>query len=405
MNDQPFLRRVVIKNYRSIAGCDVHLQPLSVLVGRNGSGKSNFLDALRFVSDALNTSLDHALRDRGGVNEVRRRSGGHPTHFGIRLEFTLASGSTGFYAFRVAARARGAYEVQEEECELVDHETLSIHRFRVGPGGLVTDQDQTMPPALSDRLYLVNAGGLVQFRPVYDALSAMGFYNLNPDRIRDLQSPDPGNLLARDGSNLSSVLRQLREHRSDAKARIEGYLSKVSPSVTGVDIKVVGPKETIEFRQQVAGARDPWRFPAAAMSDGTLRALGILVALFQYSAGASAVSLVGIEEPEVALHPGAAGILMDALTEASAHTQVLVTSHSPDLLDDPTIDTDSILAVALVEGTTVIGAVDATGRSVLRERLFTAGELLRLDKLAPSEGAKAHALGNQLDLFSATSRW
>jgi len=400
----PFLRRVVIKNYRSIAGCDVQLRPLSLLVGRNGSGKSNFLDALRFVADALNTSLSHALRDRGGVNEVRRRSGGHPTHFGIRLDFTLPGGSAGTYAFRVAARARGAYEVQEERCDISDPAGLGFHRFHVGPDGVTTTLEQAVPPALPDRLYLVNAGGLPQFRPVYDALSAMGFYNLNPDRIRDLQSPDPGTLLARDGSNLSSVLDQLRDHRPGAKQRVEGYLNKVTSNITGVDVKVVGPKETLEFRQHVAGSKDPWRFPAAAMSDGTLRALGILVALFQTHGGASEVPLVGIEEPEAALHPGAAGVLLDALREASVRTQVVVTSHSPDLLDDPTIDADSILAVALHDGATVIGGIDETGRSAMRDHLFTAGELLRLDQLAPNDEAKAHANGSQLELFEASPR-
>jgi len=402
LSGSPFLRRVVIKNYRSIAGCDVRLRPLSVLVGRNGSGKSNFLDALRFVADGLNTSLSHALRDRGGITEVRRRSGGHPTHFGIRLEFTLPGGSSGHYAFRVAARPRGAYEVQEEECDVLDPTGLGLHRFHVGPEGVTTTLEQAVPPALPDRLYLVNAGGLSQFRPVYDALSAMGFYNLNPDRIRDLQSPDPGTLLARDGSNLSSVLGQLHDHRLEAKARVEGYLNKVTSNITGVDVKVVGPKETLEFRQQVAGSKDSSRFPAAAMSDGTLRALGVLVALFQNLGGASQVRLVGIEEPEAALHPGAAGVLLDALREASAGTQVVVTSHSPDLLDDATLDADSILAVALIGGTTVIGQVDETGRSVLRDRLFTAGELLRLDQLAPDAEAKAHANGSQLELFEAS---
>jgi len=402
LSGSPFLRRVVIKNYRSIAGCDVRLRPLSVLVGRNGSGKSNFLDALRFVADGLNTSLSHALRDRGGITEVRRRSGGHPTHFGIRLEFTLPGASSGHYAFRVAARARGAYEVQEEECDVLDPAGLGLHRFHVGPEGVTTTLEQAVPPALPDRLYLVNASGLSQFRPVYDALTAMGFYNLNPDRIRDIQSPDPGTLLARDGSNLSSVLGQLHDHRLEAKARVEGYLNKVTSNITGVDVKVVGPKETLEFRQQVAGSKDSSRFPAAAMSDGTLRALGVLVALFQNLGGASQVRLVGIEEPEAALHPGAAGVLLDALREASAGTQVVVTSHSPDLLDDATLDADSILAVALIGGTTVIGQVDETGRSVLRDRLFTAGELLRLDQLAPDAEAKAHANGSQLELFEAS---
>ena len=89
MNDSIFIKRVTIKNYKSIAACDVRLGPLMFLVGPNGAGKSNFLDALRFVADALNSSLDHAIRDRGGINDVRRRSGGHPNHFSIRLDFAL----------------------------------------------------------------------------------------------------------------------------------------------------------------------------------------------------------------------------------------------------------------------------------------------------------------------------
>src|SRR5215831_5066358 len=116
--DPTFMTRVVLKNYKSIAACDVRLRPLVFLVGPNGSGKSDFLDALRFVSDALNSSLDHALRDRGGIKEVRRRSGGHPNHFSISLEFQLPDGTAGLYAFRIGARPHGAYEVQSEECRL-----------------------------------------------------------------------------------------------------------------------------------------------------------------------------------------------------------------------------------------------------------------------------------------------
>src|SRR2546427_7403658 len=113
---RPFVSRVTIRNYKSIAACQVDLRELMFLVGPNGSGKSNFLDALRFVADALRSSLDHALRNRGTIKEVRRRSGGHPNHFALRFDFSLPSGQTGHYAFRVGAKPAGAYEVQTEEC-------------------------------------------------------------------------------------------------------------------------------------------------------------------------------------------------------------------------------------------------------------------------------------------------
>lgn len=300
----PFIRRVMLKNYKSIAECDVELGTLTFLVGPNGSGKSNFVDGIRFVADALRTSLDHALRDRGGIREVRRRSAGHPTHFAIRLTFSLPEGA-GYYAFRIGARARGDYEVQEEECHIGDGQYFSVRS-----GTVVGSSVKNPPAAALDRLYLVNASGLPEFRPVYEALSSMGFYNLNPDRIRALQAPDPGKLLVRDGSNIASVLDQLSAHSSDTKERIQEYLNKVVPGVFAVERKALGHMETLEFRQRVAGVDDHWRFLAAHMSDGTLRALGILVAIFQSANGGGVrVPLVAIEEPEVALHPAAAGVL------------------------------------------------------------------------------------------------
>jgi predicted ATPase len=394
-----FLKRVVLKNYKSIAACDVRLGALTFLVGLNGAGKSNFLDALRFVADSLRRSLDHALRDRGGIREVRRRSSGHPTHFGIRIEFRLPDGSDGHYAFRIGARSEGGYEVQAEECLIASNRPLALPiKFQVRAGN-VEGARQSMPAASADRLYLVSLSGLPEYRGVFDALSSMGFYNLNPEKIKDLQSPDMGDLLARDGSNIASVLSQLELKVPATKRRIEEYLSKVVPGVHGVDVHQIGPKETLEFRQAVAGSKDPWRFYAANMSDGTLRALGVLVALFQPNGGEARIPLVAVEEPEAALHPAAAGVLFDALREASLTRQVLVTSHSPDLLDSQDIDVDAILAVVSVDGVTQIASLDSAGRDVLRRHLYTAGELLRLNQLEPDKKQFVEADSRQLRLF------
>jgi predicted ATPase len=385
----------VLRNYRSIAACSVALGPLTFLVGPNGAGKSNFLDALRLVTDGLRTSLDHALRDRGGVAEVRRRSSGHPTNFGIRLEFVLADGVPGHFAFEIGARTGGAYVVQTEQC------VVGRDRYRVVEGTVEEQPAAVSPPAADDRLYLVNAAGLPAFRPAFDLLSTMGFYNLNPDRIRALQPPDKGELLARDGSNLASVLGRLRKvDDGRTKRRIEEYLSKIVPGIESVEQVTVGHMETVEFRQQVAGAEHPWRFNAINISDGTLRALGILVALFQARMDRR-IPVVGIEEPEAALHPAAAGLLRDALREGSRQVQVVVTSHSPDLLDDESVDESQLFAVVNNAGTTLIAPLDEASRSALRERLYTAGEMLRANQLAPDLGVVPDP--SQLKLFEAES--
>ena len=70
MTEPVTITRVMALNYKSVAACDVPLGPLAVVVGRNGAGKSNFLDVLRFTADALHLSLDRALRERGGFGEV-----------------------------------------------------------------------------------------------------------------------------------------------------------------------------------------------------------------------------------------------------------------------------------------------------------------------------------------------
>ena len=316
------------------------------------------------------------------------------------MEFQLPTGAVGHYAFRIGARPQGGYVVQDEQC-VVDEPIFPSSRisFRVRHGD-VTSSLSVTPPASKDRLYLVNAAGLPEFRPVYEAFSRMGFYNLNPDLIRDLQAPDAGELLARDGRNIASVLSRLGRNDPERKERIESYLAKVVPGVQRVSAKVVGPKETLEFRQGVAGAKDPWRFLAANMSDGTLRAFGVLVSLFQSGNGmAPSVPLVGIEEPEVALHPAAAGVLLDSLRDASRTTQVIVTSHSPDLLDDNELPTESILAVFAEKGATRIAVIDAAGRSAVKDELYTPGELLRLDQLKPDPQAIAEVSSKQLDLF------
>src|SRR5947209_13652196 len=66
----PFLRRVRIRGYKSMASCDVTLEPLTILVGRNASGKSNFLDALGFFRDVMQLGANEAGKRYGGADTL-----------------------------------------------------------------------------------------------------------------------------------------------------------------------------------------------------------------------------------------------------------------------------------------------------------------------------------------------
>jgi predicted ATPase len=270
---------------------------------------------------------------------------------------------------------------------------------------LIKTSVKPAPATLPDRLFLVAASGIPEFRPVFDALSRIEVYNLNPREIASMQKPDPGDILRRDGSNAASVLQQFSP---DARERVRFNLARIVPGISDAETKTLGSQETIEFRQTVKGQGHPWRFLASAMSDGTLRGFGILLAVFQAASarpGNTPPLLIGLEEPEIALHPAAASALLSALREGAQHCQILVTSHSPDLLDNADIPTEALLAVDNQDGLTRIGRIDEAGRTMLRDKLFTPGELLRQNQLAPDRNTISDVSDDrQLKLFDINGR-
>jgi predicted ATPase len=266
---------------------------------------------------------------------------------------------------------------------------------------VIRASEGTFPAVTSDRLALVSVSGLSAFRPLYDRLTAMGFYNLNPKIIRGVQNPQDGRLLKPAGENIASVIGHLARTNPAAIELIEEYLHAVVPSVQRVEREVVGPVETLAFKQNMAGAKHAWSFRAQSMSDGTLRTLGILTALFQGNMDHSP-SLIGIEEPETALHPAASAALREALSRASEQTQIIVTSHSPDLLDDMSITPEKLRVVVAEEGATRIAPVAEGTRKAIRDRLCSAGELLRLNQLHAEPPAAAVTAHQQMDLVGVS---
>lgn len=394
----PLITRVVLQNYRSIGYCDVALEPLTYLVGPNGSGKSNFLDALHFVADALRDSLSGAIGSRDGIREVRRReANGVRNNIGLHIEFNL-EGENGHYTFAIDSSDDLGYEVVREECDFrrssfsASRGNLTKNRF------IISDVPIPTPALSSDRLALVALSGHSAFRPVFDALSQMCFYNFSPEWIRQLQHGQDGRLLDSRGENLANVIGHIERTNPAALRTITEYLHAVVPEVLDARHQRYGPMETVAFRHVGESPQPPWMFEARNMSDGTLRALGVLTALFQGDA-TRAPRVIGIEEPETALHPAASAALREALNRAARHAQILVTSHSPELLDDPSIQAGSILAVTMQAGQTRLAMIDAASRQALSERMFSAGELLKLGQLNPDPGSLREQESSCRELF------
>lgn len=378
--DRRLVRRVKIRNYRNIAACDVELNQLVMLVGPNGAGKSNFLDALCFVAESLRSSPKQAMDRRDGLPGILRRTSGRPRYFGIRLEYGLPE-AWGHFAVSIAQRSGGGYQVKREECLVEDAEGSN---FYVVEGGCIKESTLSYPPPASDKMfYLVRAASVLEFTPVYDALSQMRFYRLNPDVMGSTQTENPDSQLRSDGSNVASVLAAIAKRSPEAKERLDWYLHAVVPGIVSVDRRSVGRRKSLVFRQAVREGKHFRRFDANSMSDGALRTVGVLVALLQYVGQAGDRWLVGIEEPEAGLHPAALEMLVDVLREGADSSQVVVTTHSSDMLDRPDTPVDSLLPVIATDGLARIGPVDDVGRSTLARGTFTAGDLLRMQQLLP----------------------
>ncbi|MFP4029808.1 MAG: AAA family ATPase [Candidatus Brocadiia bacterium] len=391
-------RRIIqiqIRNYKSIGQAVVDLSPLTVLVGPNGAGKSNFLDAIAFLQECLSDSVELAFKNRGGIGAVRRRSAGHPTHIGIRVDMALDADSSASYAFEIAAKPTERFRIARERCEVRSFMKDS-QVFEVQDGRFKKEIPGIRPKVTTDRLALFAASATEEFRPVYDFLTSMRFYSIVPIRLRELQEPDPGDYLKRDGRNAAAVLKRLSEvNQGKRYDRLCRLLATVVQGIERVEYQPVGQKETIQFKQDV-GLKHPWTFDSLNMSDGTLRVLGLLLAVYQ----AGEHSVVAIEEPESTVHPAVAESIVEVLMDAAQEKQILFTTHSPDIIDHKEITDEQIRVVTMERNETLIAPLSDSSRDAIRKQLYTPGELLRTDELNPDVTSAKQEV-KQLNLFSA----
>jgi predicted ATPase len=164
--------------------------------------------------------------------------------------------------------------------------------------------------------------------------------------------------------------------------RIGELLEAVVPYTKHVRPVKHGNKLALEFIQEWAEGKR-LRFESFNMSDGTLRALGLLTAVYQHPAP----SLITIEEPEATIHPGALPAVLDLIRHASRFMQVVVTTHSPDLLDATWIEGRHLRVVTWEEGATHVTPVAKGTEEAIAEPIARAGELLRSNALRESPRA------------------
>ncbi len=416
------------EHYKSLSHVEVALEPVTVLVGPNATGKSNVIDVLKFLRQALAYDLDRAVSERHGIASLRQWSPYRPYNVTVGIvvrssegsgqySFTLGSSGGHFNVIREEGEWRGDALVgpgdfsEDDLAKLVDDydvrhsgyfDVSRTTRFVREPGrsdGLRIEQDYGQFNFISgdesisigrDELYLTHQRGYVlgvgeDLQYLRNAIVDFEAYSIFPNTLRTPQTPTNDTRLDANGSNLTSVYRALNKTQAGrrSKSRILEAMRIVMPELETINVQSVGGLMVPMFRVRGRGPDGRVHdFNVSQVSDGTLRMFGILTALFQ----PDKPSVVALEEPEQTVNPGILGLLSDAIRSVkSQSSQLVVSTHSPDLIDE--FSSEEIRAVQYSDESTIVGSIEDAQRAVLRDRLFTAGELMRIEGLRPSDGS------------------
>ncbi len=371
------IKGIKVSNYRSL-GPDVSLRlnSLTALVGPNGSGKSNIADVFRFIAEAIRNGLDTAISTRGGIGALRRWGYGRPRDLCIRVDIACPEGE-GVWELQISGENKGDYRIKREYGRFGP--VVGWTEFETRQGELVTAPPGLTPKPDLRSLTLPMLAGDERLAPLAKELRHIPVYSIFPDALGRPQPPDPTWPMNEHGDNWCSVLRTLLA--SDNLPELVTALGELTGDVDSCKVSLLGGHLITKFRhsaiRQGSGKlREKW-FDASQESDGTLRIAGILTALFQEPLPA----LIGIEEPELTIHPGALSLVAEHLLEASQRGQILITTHSPDLLD--LLSAEHIRIVQRVDGITSVTRMHESQRRLLRDRLLSLGELIRTEGLRP----------------------
>jgi predicted ATPase len=312
------LDRISIKGYKSIRELeDLELRPLNVLIGANGSGKTNFISAFKLLNQIMDENLQRFVGQSGGADTF--------LYFGQKttgeIVIDLSFGQNG-YACKLVPAAGDALIFANEECWFQDvtryPRPYTVH---LGTGhketGLHTEARNSHRRIAR---YVLNA---MQSWKVYH------FHDTSPSaKMKQTGDLNDNMILRPDASNLAAFLYLLRETSSDNYQQIVATIRLVAPFF---DDFVLRPnpfnpdKILLEWREK---GSDTY-FNAYTLSDGTLRFICLATLLLQSDLPATIL----IDEPELGLHPYAITLLAALLRSAATQTQVIVSTQSVSLVN------------------------------------------------------------------------
>jgi predicted ATPase len=338
------INRLRLDNWRNFRAVDAPLQKRVFLVGPNASGKSNFLDSLRFLQDLAidGGGLREAVNRRRGVAKIRCLAARRPPDVAIKAEIVDDSEKSAVWTYHVVFNQdNNSRPIVKQEFVARGGETL-LQR---------PDKDDRADPERLTQTHLEQVNANKEFRPIVELFRSIRYLHIVPQLVRD-----PGRYVAKDkdpfgGDFLEQVVRTTPKTASARFRAIAAVLQAAVPQLKEVKIE----RDETTGEPHLMGRFENWR-PGAGwqredqFSDGTLRMIGLLWAVFEGSGP------LLLEEPELSLHAGVIRHLpqMFAKVARKKGRQIIISTHSPELLSDPGIAPDEVLMLQPdAEGTRV----------------------------------------------------
>ncbi len=316
--------QVRIEGFRSIKSCDLKLGSLNAIIGANGSGKSNFIAAFRFLNEILAGHLQLYVGEKGGADRLLHH--GLKTTPAMSMYFKMDKNA---YAFSLKA-AQGGGLIFEDEKTIFYGDYVSERVYSVARG-----HTETKLPAVAESGHPVS-------RYVANGVRGWSLYHFHDtsDSAPPKQSCELNdNLYLRaDAGNLPALLYWMKEKHPANYARIVSHVQSVAPFFEDFDLKPSRLNENqikLEWKQKGSDAY----FDGYSLSDGTLRFICLAALLLQ----PRAPRVILLDEPELGLHPAALAVLVEMLRAASRTHQIILATQSVHLLGFLEID-DIIVA-------------------------------------------------------------
>jgi predicted ATPase len=369
------LERLHVEKYRSLREVDLPLGPLNLLIGTNASGKSNILDALRFLAQGIQEKdFDGAIRSRGNIVQLAWK--GEPAQY-VLLETDFTEGPKKF-SWSVRVEKNGYDYDLFESLNLVPLEgpPSPVIESARGSGWWWSELSRkkvnfSLPQESGCALAAAAVDESLPGREVVAFVNKWGFFDPSPPFLRRPTFPNEGEGPRLDaiGRNLAGRLFAIKEARPDAFETIVRATNDILGVPEKIELRQQEDDGRIYFVQYEAGLDYPVHQLQA--SSGTLRMLALMTAIL----GEDDVTLVGIEEPENYVHPNALEAFARYIQMAKDRVQILITTHSPlllNFLDEP----EAVCVVRRREkGTEVIREPEPTAvRKALEASGFGLGE-------------------------------